>query len=184
MGISKIINQLRRNKDIRIITSEKNLGFCVVSTRWYNNEAFRHLNDPITYQLIFDQSIFTGSISTQHDNLNDFRIKFLNNIYLKLKHIFQDVTTIESKFILQKFNEFNPKFFQFYLLPKVHKLTASNQDLLARPICSSNSYVTYHASKYVDIMLQPLMKKGPQFLSNSRNLLQIIEERPFHTYGG
>jgi len=61
-----------------------------------------------------------------------------------------------------------------YFIPKIHKTP-----LALRPICSSTNSSTYNASKYLDIVLQPIMKSIKSFIYNSGELVCKLETLEF-----
>jgi hypothetical protein len=62
----------------------------------------------------------------------------------------------------------------FYILPKMHKGHKSLDDIKGRPIVSCVNSPTFHASKYVDIILQELVKILDNNLKDSNELLLLI----------
>lgn len=63
---------------------------------------------------------------------------------------------------------------RIYFLLKVHK-----NPMGIRPIVTSISYVTQHLSQFVDIWLQPLMKKLPSYVRDTTHFIKMIEETRF-----
>jgi hypothetical protein len=51
---------------------------------------------------------------------------------------------------------------RLYLLPKIHK-----SPLSWREICSSSEWITFLISMFIDLMLQPLLKKAPTYIQDS-----------------
>jgi hypothetical protein len=88
--------------------------------------------------------------------------------------------TDESKFILQmEYSHLTTRIAYFYCLPKVHKGYDTVDDIKGRPIVSSFNSATYHSSKYVDIVLNKLVKSLETNLKNSTTLLLQIQDTLF-----
>lgn len=62
----------------------------------------------------------------------------------------------------------------FYILPKVHKDHETVDDIKGRPIVSSINSPTYYPSKYIDIILQELVKRLATNLKNTNTLLLLL----------
>ena len=66
----------------------------------------------------------------------------------------------------------DPKPGNIYFLPKIHK----NVSLPGRPICDTINTPTINFSKWVDIQLQPSVKKLPSYLQDDNHFFQKITE--------
>ena len=178
------LKKLRTNKLIKILPTDKNLGFCIVHTEWYNNEISRHLENNLSYELIYDNN--------QYEEFKIFKAMFLDKLYnqikntldfhnkLKLNH---SSLTPEAKYILQKPKSGLFGFCKFYVLPKIHKLTLNDdpKSLVGRPICSGCTFPTYFLSKFIDQSLQSIVKSMPTYLNNSAELIKLISKLSFNS---
>ena len=61
----------------------------------------------------------------------------------------------------------------FYTLPKVHE--SITPPIPGRPIASSNSTLTYHASVYLDKELQPVLKRLRTVCASGRSIILHME---------
>ena len=66
----------------------------------------------------------------------------------------------------------SPKAGNIYFLPKIHK---EIQPPPGRPICNTINTPTMNLSKWVDIQLQPLVKKQPSYLKDDNDFLHKID---------
>lgn len=180
--LRKTLQELRENKDIIITEADKNMGTAIVRTEDYISEALRQLSDPNTYELIE-----RFSLSAHWHQLQDILVKheFLE-FKLETGYKFLDGKTNPeaptrnqiAKYLLQlrHHSELRP-FAVFYLLMKVHKKIPEGRNIPpGRPIVSSINSCTYFASKFVDIMLQPLLKLVESFVSSSQHLICQLEQ--------
>ena len=67
----------------------------------------------------------------------------------------------------------SPKAGNIYFLPKIHK---EIQPPPGRPICNTNNTPTMNLSKWVDMQLQPLVKKQPSYLKDDNDFLRKIDD--------
>ena len=157
------IQSLIRDRSITIKPSDKNLGLTVVDREWYNNEAYRQLNDRLTYQPLGPNFEF-GSVFGQLNDLVD-ELKFSRML---------DSTEVDfilrSKKDERTGNDLPFKVPNFYMLIKVHK-----KPVVGRPIVASTNWVTTQASKYVAIQLQGLMKHVSDLVPDSMFLVKELE---------
>ena len=70
-----------------------------------------------------------------------------------------------------------------FYYPKVHKLVNLNDKLTLRPLCSSPKFITYNASKYLDISTQEILRKMPTHVRNSADMILCIEETKLPEFG-
>lgn len=77
-----------------------------------------------------------------------------------------------ATFILQSTLKSEPAL--FYCLPKLHK-PFSSPVAPGRPIVSSIPYITYNASRYIDLILQPYMIRSFSYIKDSTDLLLLAE---------
>ena len=64
-----------------------------------------------------------------------------------------------------------PKTSNFYMLPKIHK-----ENCPGRPIVSTYDCPTVYISKFLDIILSPLVQELPSFIKDTPQFLQIIND--------
>jgi hypothetical protein len=67
----------------------------------------------------------------------------------------------------------------FHIYIKIHKAWNTPDDIKGRPIVSSINSPTYFPSKYLDKILQPLIKLLPTNLKDTTTLLLLLYERKF-----
>ena len=182
--INSTLHKLRSNKNIKILSTDKNLGFCIVPIDWYNNEIYRHLDEKSSYEVIYDNN----SINNEIKSYKEFKIFFLSNLYEKIQKTLEvhnqlkinsNELTVEAKYILQIPKSGLFDFCKFYVLPKVHKLSVINQTLVGRPICSGCKFPTYLLSKFIDQTLQPIVQSMSTYLRNSTDLIKSITKLEF-----
>lgn len=181
--LEKFINdtllQIRQRHEIVILPADKNLGTCVLSRTLYNKLCFDILNDPITYLFITTSTSSPLSPSLISNTTPIFikegyaRLRILLNQHNVLwrecrKRNYDEYRKIDTPFVptkrsltklatsllqLERSNELHSTG-KFYILLKMHKPT-----LCGRPIVNCINTMTYHASKYVDKLLQPLLSR-------------------------
>jgi hypothetical protein len=156
------INKLRNNDNIIICAADKNLGICIADRLWYENEALRQLTNKNLYE----------------------QIPTLPNVNLIIAQIKQLLSKHGMLFDKKgKFTKHHDKFIEwsskngikitilptgtFYLTVKVHK----NPPYKGRPIIASIKSITYAMSKYLDNLLQLVMKTYYGYLANTNHLL-------------
>ena len=92
--------------------------------------------------------------------------------------IYHTVKTLIKKFLLPstacKLIHPCPKTSNFYMLPKIHK-----ENCPGRPIVSTYDCPTVYISKFLDIILSPLVQELPSFIKDTPQFLQIINDFEF-----
>lgn len=176
------LRELRENKDIIITEADKNMGTAVVRTEDYIDEAMRQLRDENTYELIEN-----FCLSAQWTRLQDILVehkymtfedgegyKFLDS----KKNPEAPTRTQVAKYLLQlRHHSALRPFAVFYMLMKVHKKIPQGRNIPpGRPIVSSINSFSYFASKFVDRMLQPLLKLVESFVESSQHLICQLEK--------
>lgn len=161
--IVKTISQLLSDTSVVFKKSDKNLGLAVMPSIWYEQQAMSHLLDAATYSAVptlptvasvFDQ---LRTYTTKHA----IPLQVINFIYHAELTCVLPLTT-------------NIPLANFYLLPKIHKTPIST-----RPIVASIKAVTYNTSKYVDFVLQPVMRSFKQVLQSPVDLLRHLNITSF-----
>ena len=178
----RALRSLQRDKTIVIKAADKNLGPCIMDADWYKKEAFRQLNDHSTYTPLEQAPCLKLVYRILVNVLEKYNVRWLITTNWKgeqckrltklARYLLQlsDMVTLPNK----------PDIRQtciFYLLPKLHKTP-----VVGRPIVSSVNYVTYHASRWLDYMLQPIMKASPSYIKDSRDMVRLIETTSFNSF--
>ena len=155
------VSKLKSRTDIIIKPADKNLGVAVLRRDWYIKEALgtTYLGNPNTYQAVEQQPP-------------------LEPIITKLRAICDSQTWLPQPKIHKLLEDFTSdytrdrvKLCRMYFLPKLHKPT-----LALRPICASLGWITYWTSVYIHLSIFPLLKRIPTYLSNSAQLVTLIEQ--------
>ena len=155
------VTRLQNRTDIIIKPADKNLGIAVMRREWYVSEALStsYLGDVNTYQEVLN-----------HPPLEPI-VEKLSNIcetqnwltQAKTQKLYDDLT------IDYKLNRV--KLCRMYFMPKLHK-----PKLALRPICASIGWITYWTSVYIHVTVFPLLRLIPTYLSNSTELVALIEQ--------
>lgn len=139
--------------------TDKNLGIAIHTTECYNAHAREHLKQ---YQVLTEQ---------------DAR-KRVGNFYRTAKKLFKDYGIAEEsnlfKFLTNNINCSNFSWPKFFLLWKIHK-----PKLASRPITPCKNYISTCASKWLDYVLQPVVKELPTYLKDSQSLVLDLEVNSF-----
>jgi hypothetical protein len=166
----RIIQKLKSRKDIIVKPADKNLGTVVMSVDHYHHLCMDILADANTYQIIdrsrcdFISNAWHSleQVLNAHDALYNRKRDASGN--LQLSKLARSLLQLRNSSMLQPAAH-------FYILPKVHK-----SPIVGRPIAASINTVTYFASKFLDRMLQPLMKKLPSICTSSRDVLRELTD--------
>ena len=155
------LNRLFKNTHIIIKPADKNLGLVIMNTTDYKISCLQHLNDVNTYTIIHNYD---------KDEIYDRLITILRR---HKQYEARTVLTPIAKSLLQLQNQSSLRIAPFYTLPKIHK--SITPPIPGRPIVSSNSTLTYHASVYLDRELQPILKKLRTVCTSSRSIILQME---------
>lgn len=155
------LNRLYENTHITIKPADKNLGLVIMNTLEYKHSCLQHLNDTNTYTII--QHYDKDSI---YERLQAILIR--HNLFKA-----RTVLTPLAKSLLQLQNDPSLRIAPFYTLPKIHK--SITPPIPGRPIVSSNSTLTYHASVYLDKELQPILKRLRTVCTSARTIIMDME---------
>jgi hypothetical protein len=162
----RIAKELYQRKDIIIKNADKNLGVTVLDRSFYFEEALseRHLGKRNTYfplkSLPLSETLVT-SVTAILQKSNHYL-----NCYGKMSTFANDIlTNLHDECVIPS---------HIYFIPKIHK-----SPIALRPICASIGSSTYIASKYLDIVLQPIMKNIKSFIKNSSELVCKLESLQF-----
>ncbi len=148
------------------------MGTVIISTSDYINYANKHLLDSSTYKLLpdfpkqelLDNWEFLRQLLNRYGKL----YKYPNNTVF-LSDIARFILQLEPK-PSDPNNQNTLIVGQFYMLMKVHK-----KELSGRPIISCTNTMTYYASKYLDKIVQPIMKQLNSYITSSQHLLYDLE---------
>ena len=168
MNISKkllhIIKYMKNNKDYIIKPADKNIGPTIVTHTWYVNEMLRQISDEQFYKQI-PQSAFT-------------KMKISNEINMLISSpTYSTIFIPEIKDYILQFVASDKLFCTPHLLPKIHKLKYwLINELQARLIISCVTYITTPLSKWLDALLQPLVRLIPTVTKDSKTFVQEIDK--------
>uniref|UniRef100_A0A803K2I9 Reverse transcriptase domain-containing protein n=1 Tax=Xenopus tropicalis TaxID=8364 RepID=A0A803K2I9_XENTR len=147
------LKQLQDDKSIVIKNADKGGMVVVLDSETYKNEAMRQLNDNSTYQpLSTDPTIeFTKNL-----------VELVNDAY-------------KSGLFNERIRDYliptSPRVPLFHHLPKVHK---SERPPLGRPIVSGIASLNEKLSEYIDLYLQPLVKRLTSYVMDTKHVLQLL----------
>ena len=162
--ITSSLSALKNDNSIIITNCDKNLGVFIIDRLDYEKEALRQLTDSTSYKQLIGLPSAENIYESLIELLSVHNMLFLPN---SMKE------TPISKYLLQL--RLRPlKAARFYLLMKIHK-----SPVVGRPIVSSIGTLTYHASKYLDSLLQPLAKKTALYVKNSFTFLADLRTKTF-----
>lgn len=158
----RFLQSMKQSKDYIIKPADKNLGLTLMDRSWYDAEVLRQLSDantyrPVTYDAIPTKAIYRNILALATQASAQELISKQVFIYLKAK-ITPDTARIP----------------QIYILPKVHK-----PKLAGRPIIPGTHWITTPASVLVDHLLQPLLKRVPTVIADSKSIVVELNTRAF-----
>jgi hypothetical protein len=194
--IKDTLFEIRQREDIVISPADKNLGTCVLSRTLYHNYCNDILTEPTTYQQI---PSLRSSTTSSTNNLPIF----IKEGYARLRGLLNKHNMLWREFRKRNFDEYQhpdqfitlpspkPKTLtklanallqlehspqlrhtgRFYILLKMHKPTISG-----RPIVNCINTMTYHASKYLDKLLQPILLLLPTISTSSLRTTLLLDE--------
>uniref|UniRef100_A0A803K2L1 Reverse transcriptase domain-containing protein n=1 Tax=Xenopus tropicalis TaxID=8364 RepID=A0A803K2L1_XENTR len=147
------LKQLREDGSLVVKNADKGGMVVVLDSTTYKDEAMRQLNDSSTYQVLLGDP--TGAFT---------------EILTTLVH-----GAFKCGLFTEKIRDYlipaSPQIPLFHHLPKVHKL---ERPPLGRPIVSCISSLNERLSEYIDIYLQPLVKRLISFVLDTKNVLQLL----------
>jgi len=159
--IKENLTNLLNNPKIMVVTADKNLGYVITDTTWYEKACLDHLLSP-SYINVTDEFL-------QHDEGHTTTISLFNTLTSKVLEYTENFTLTpeEAKWICKN-EKFSPS--KFYITPKIHK-----QPVKGRPIVPSMTWITFHLSEWIANQLNPLvLKHCPNVLKDTTQLLQNI----------
>jgi hypothetical protein len=151
--------------DIVVKGADKNLGVCVMSREFYNNQLSIHLHDCTSYT-----QVPVSDYMQIHKNL-------LSEILRLIQHAFYTLPEKEYNYLIQGFDNSQatdpiatlPK---LYVIPKLHK-----DPITTRPIIPSLCYPTTPLSKLCSKYLKGGQAKLAQCILNSKQFVQRVENQ-------
>jgi hypothetical protein len=158
----RFLNAIKQSPDFIVKPADKNLGLTLMNRTWYDGEVLRQLADKNTYEKVARDSI---PIEQIYKAITD-----LANQALKQKLITSQVYT----YLRRKIPPAEARIPQIYILPKVHKAK-----LAGRPIIPGHSWITTPASILIDHLLQPLLRRVPTVIADSKSLVVELNEKSF-----
>jgi hypothetical protein len=161
-SISRKLKEFLRNKFIKVVSSDKNLGLCIFTIEDYHKMVSVHLSDDIHYLRIgsFSSGVWKQilqSVCRSHAAL----LKRFDTLFPLSRQISKFLHGSERR--LPVFN----------VLPKLHKKSVS---ISSRPIVGAVSWITTRWSIYLCSVLETI--SCPFTLSNSLSLISRIEGQP------
>ena len=151
------LKELHDFKDVIFRPADKNLGITALDRDDYINMAMIHLDDINYYRRFYgDKNMLMGQLKKETD-------KF----HLWLRQ--QKLTPHQLTFIKRATTP--TRFPQFNIMPKVHK-----RDLSSRPIVGAYEWFTTHGSLILSEKLEPLTKRFPQLLKDSKDLTSNLDK--------
>jgi hypothetical protein len=162
--------QLRADPNIILKEADKNMGICVMTRELYEGEITRQLSDTETYGLVPADAVEAKKLEIFNHLRGLFEEAYKADRRMKFKP--ELVTDQVYNFIMK--NPITPKTAivpRIYILPKVHK----PGPLKGRPLIPGHSWLTTPASKWLDDLLQPLLKQFVWTLTDSKALVNTIE---------
>ena len=149
------IKDLKR-KNLVIKPADKNLGIAILNSEDYVRQCLLHLAST-TYTRV--ETFPTGHL-----------FKTIQNVLIRFK---KDLGPHKKLYnFLQPNNSSLPT---FYGLPKVHKPLNQKGIPPLKPIVSHSNSLLSSTARFLDHVLQPLAQSYPDFLSNSTELVNILE---------
>ena len=148
------LNNLEKQNKL-ILPTDKNLGLALLEQKTFNTACLKCLNNSvqfkeITYQL--DEAMFRTCMKQISNTTDDY--------YKLHPKILKYIKTYKAT-----------KISEFYMLPKIHKLT-----LEWRPIIPATGTWNFCIAKIVDHYLQKMVKNTNSYLKNTSDLINCINK--------
>ena len=149
------ISSLRKREDITMKQADKGGAVVVWRKDLCISEAERQPSDATAYAEV------------HHDLTEENQIEISHTVKTMIKNFVLPSTAC-------KLIHPCPKTSNIYMLPKIHK-----ENCPGRPIVSTYDYPTVYISKFLDIILSPLVQELPSFIKDTPQFLQIINDLEF-----
>lgn len=162
--ITETYESFLQDNDTIIRPADKNMGLCTISPEYHQCLIQQILADTDTYEEIPSARYNANKIYAQ---LRAIMCKY-NKLFLRVQNKKRLSKLANSLLQLQ-----NSKYLRipiFYILPKMHK-----NPVKGRPIVSSINSITYHTSKYLDALFQPVRRLLPGICFRSSDIIQDME---------
>ena len=154
------IISLRKNKQIVIFEADKGGAVVVTNKSDHITEAKKHLNSvDADGNRIYTELTVNCTEKFVRNVRNAVQNAVINNV---INDDLSDLLIIDD-----------PKPGNIYFLPKIHKNVSPPP---GRPICNTINTPTMNLSKWVDIQLQPLVKKLPSYPQDDNHFLKKIND--------
>jgi hypothetical protein len=166
------LKALAINPNVRICSTDKNLGPAVVNTTWYDDQVLLHLNDTTTYMTITEETAISLARTTARsivELIESAPQSFPDSIATFIK------STIPSQFDRDTLRR---HWNGFYLLVKIHKTPVKS-----RPITPSLNWVSTGLSKWIDATLQPHIQSQRTICTGTLATLDSIANDPDYHCG-
>uniref|UniRef100_A0A8C5Q1A3 Reverse transcriptase domain-containing protein n=1 Tax=Leptobrachium leishanense TaxID=445787 RepID=A0A8C5Q1A3_9ANUR len=149
------IRSLQKDSSITIKPANKGDGIVILSKEMYDAEVLRTLGDETTYEKL------------KSDPIKDIKERI--NILLQ-EGLDKEILN------QQEYNNIKMEYTKtphMYILPKIHKYPTNPP---GRPIVAGIDSITSHLSKYVDLILQPIVCKIPSHLKDTLDVLTLLKD--------
>ncbi|XP_069508614.1 uncharacterized protein [Ambystoma mexicanum] len=154
------LKSLRSDRSVVIKKADKGGGVVVWDAIKYDLEVMRQLDNREVYvKLQGDPSLI---ISREIENLGKDALER------------EIITQKEFNFLVPK----NTRTPLIYMLPKIHKSMSAPP---GRPIVSLSGSILEPVGQYLDHFLKPLARNTPTYLSDSCDVIRIVEAFPFNS---
>jgi len=170
------LNKLLDDPDIIVITADKNLGYVITDTSWYEKACLDHL--------LSDSYINVTNTFYKDGHCMDIIHQLYHELCTKVTEYTKNftITPLEAKWICKKLDNnknFSPA--SFYILPKIHKTP-----IKGRPIVPCMTWLTFHLSEWIANQLNPLVTEYcSNVLRDSTQLIQDLtnlNSKQIHTF--
>ena len=151
------LDSLCTNKDLVIRPADKGGGIVILDRADYLREMHNIVDDANTYSIL------------PSDPKNRYKRELEK---LVERGVFQGILSIKEKlFLIPR----APRTPTMYYLPKLHKDPVCPP---GRPIVSGIDSITSRVGRYIDFYLQPLVKKIPSYVRDSKHIMNILSDVP------
>ena len=167
----KELNVLLRRNDVIVCEADKNMGYCLVTTQWYQEMVDSHLLHSGNYQAY--DSVDAGQAVLRLTAARLRRLLMADTNHLRApKHVQSSLKKIRD-FVLSYLPQpgQQPMASRFRILPKVHKPVIG-----ARPIVAAHSSLFTGFSAWLSKFLKPYVEATPTYVRDSTHFLILFEE--------
>ena len=147
------LDSLCTNKELVIRPADKGGGIVVLDKVDYLREMHNIVDDANTYSIL----------------PCDPKLKYKRELEILVERgLFEGILTVKEKcFLIPK----APRTPTIYYLPKLHKNPVCPP---GRPIVSGIDSITSRVGRYIDFYLQPIVKRIPSYVKDSRHIMNIL----------